>query len=393
MKVSSSRRFSRFKLIEWWDQKKLGSARVLVVGAGALGNEMLKNLALLGVGNILIIDEDIIEESNLPRSILFRRSDLGKSKAKAAARALRHIYQGITVHYIKGNVVTDVGLGVFRWADVVMSGLDNRQARLWINDACFKLDKPWIDGGIEGINGIVRFFMPPDGPCYECTMNETDWQLLRQRKSCSSLPSGQRDADKVPTTPTTASVIGGMAVQELVKHLHGRETLEGRGFFFNGLTHDSYIVEYERKKDCFAHERAGKIISLRRSSDRMRLDEMLRRAAADLGKGTALELNNEFISSLYCKRCKKKYRRFLVLEKTAEDDIRCPSCRGLMTFENFHTICGDEDFVKRTLRSVGVAPFDILAARNGSRILHYEFSRDAAKVLGPLKYGRSRKRK
>ena len=387
MKPGSSKRFSRFKLIEWWEQKKLRTARVLVVGAGALGNEMLKNLALLGVGNVLIIDEDVVEESNLPRSILFRNSDLGKSKAKAAAQALRRIYPAITVHYIKGNVVTDVGLGVFRWADVVMSGLDNRQARVWINRACFKLDRPWIDGGIERIDGIVRFFQP-DGPCYECTMNEMDWQLLRQRKSCSSLPGDEQNAGKVPTTPTTASVIAGMAVQELVKHLHGLETLKGKGFFFNGLTHDSYIVEYERKKDCFAHERAGKVISLRRSSDTMRLDEMLQRAVSDLGKGAVLELNNEIISSLYCKRCKKKLRRFLVLEKTAEDDIRCPSCGKVMVFEDFHTICGDEDFVKKTLHTVGVPPFDILAARDNSRILHYEFSKDAAKILGPLKYGR-----
>src|SRR5690348_7153428 len=79
-------RFARFEAIEWWDQSLLQKARVLVVGAGALGNEVIKNLALLGIGNVVIADMDKIELSNLSRSILFRESDEGKSKAECAAR-------------------------------------------------------------------------------------------------------------------------------------------------------------------------------------------------------------------------------------------------------------------------------------------------------------------
>jgi adenylyltransferase/sulfurtransferase len=390
MTAGRSERFSRFRLIEWWDQKKLSRARVVVVGAGALGNELLKNLALLGIGNVLIIDDDTIEESNLPRSILFRTSDVGKSKARVAARALKRIYPGVTSHAIEGNVITDVGLGVFRWADVVMSAVDNRHARVWINGACFRLDKPWIDGGIDRIDGIVRFFTPPEGPCYECTMSDMDWQLLRQRKSCSALAAGDRDAGKVPTTPTTASVVAGIAVQELVKYLHGLEILDGKGFFFNGLTHDSYVIEYARKKDCFAHERAGKVVSMGRTSGETSLDELLGRARRNLGSGAVVEFNNEIISSLSCKKCKRKFQRFLVLEKTAEDAIRCPSCHRTMVFDTFHTVSGDEPFLKRSVRRIGVPPFDIVAGRNETRTVHYEFSKDAAKVLGPLKYGRRR---
>src|SRR5471032_2397086 len=85
-------RFDRFKLIGWWDQKKLADAKVLVVGAGALGNEIIKNLALLGVGNILIADLDRIENSNLPRSVLYRAQDNGQFKAQIAARSAKEIY-------------------------------------------------------------------------------------------------------------------------------------------------------------------------------------------------------------------------------------------------------------------------------------------------------------
>src|SRR2546421_11957613 len=88
-------RFSRLRAIEWWDQEKVAAAKVLVIGAGALGNEVIKNLALLGVGHILIIDMDRIEASNLSRSILFRQTDEGNFKAQTAARAAREIYCGI----------------------------------------------------------------------------------------------------------------------------------------------------------------------------------------------------------------------------------------------------------------------------------------------------------
>src|SRR3954469_12624483 len=107
-------RFARLEAIEWWDQALLANARVLVVGAGALGNEVIKNLALLGVGQVVIADMDTVELSNLSRSVLFRESDEGKPKAECAARAAREIFPGINIHALVGNVLADVGLGWFR---------------------------------------------------------------------------------------------------------------------------------------------------------------------------------------------------------------------------------------------------------------------------------------
>src|SRR6267142_3776692 len=93
-------RFSRFRLIGWWDQEKIRAAHVLVIGAGALGNEILKNMALLGFANIVIVDLDTIEASNLSRSILYRASDIGRRKADVAADAVRNIFPEAQVHPI-----------------------------------------------------------------------------------------------------------------------------------------------------------------------------------------------------------------------------------------------------------------------------------------------------
>ena len=107
-------RYSRLRLIPWWDQVKIQNAKIMVVGAGALGNELVKNLTLLGIGNILILDMDSIENSNLTRSVLFRRNDVGRYKSEVAAERAREINPDVNAVGIVANIIDDVGLGVFR---------------------------------------------------------------------------------------------------------------------------------------------------------------------------------------------------------------------------------------------------------------------------------------
>src|SRR5258707_4418030 len=280
-------RFNRFKLISWWDQDRLRNAKVLVIGAGALGNELLKNLSLLGVGNVLVADMDRIENSNLSRSVLYRARDNGQLKATAAARAAKEIYPDQRVQAFNGNVVYDLGLGVFRWADIVLGGLDNREARLAITRACWKLNNPWIDGAIEAIQGTARVFVP-DGqaqaaPCYECTMSETDWRLLNLRRSCNLLTRQEMEHGKTPTTPTISSIIAGVQTQEAVKILHGMESFPGKGWVFAGLSADSYQVEFQRKEDCYSRDPLNEVISLDARADSITVREILEKARQLLG--------------------------------------------------------------------------------------------------------------
>ena len=97
-------RYSRLEAIQWWDQERIKKTHILVVGAGALGNEVLKNMALLGIGNIVVIDMDIIEKSNLSRSVLFRESDENLSKAECAAQMMKVINSECNVSFIIGTL-------------------------------------------------------------------------------------------------------------------------------------------------------------------------------------------------------------------------------------------------------------------------------------------------
>jgi molybdopterin/thiamine biosynthesis adenylyltransferase len=254
-------RFDRLRRIAWWDQDKLMAAKILVIGAGALGNEILKNLALLGIGNIFLADMDSIEPSNLSRSILYRERDMGRTKAEVAASVVKDIYPAANVQFLHGDVVYKLGLGVYDWADLVLAGLDSREARLHVNRCCWKTNTPWIDGATEILQGVVRMFVPPGGPCYECTLTAIDWELLQERRGCAGLRV-ERPPGRVPTTPTTASVIAALQCQEAVKWLHGLHSLAGKGLVFNGLTNDTYLVPYNMQEDCNSHETFEEIVRL-----------------------------------------------------------------------------------------------------------------------------------
>ena len=301
---SADDRFARFRLIGWWDQERLAAARVLVIGAGALGNEIIKNLALLGVGRVFVADRDRIELSNLSRSVLFRevglRSRQGRGRCRAGPRALPRRSR---VHGCDGNIVYDLGLGVYRWADVIIGGLDNREARVAINQAAAKVGKPWIDGAIERLDGVARVFDPATGPCYECTMSDVDWKMLEARRSCALLSRDEMEQGKVPTTPTTSSVIAGIQVQEAVKMLHGLDTLSGQGFVFDGTAHQSYIVTYSRLDDCPSHDAIEPIDELRGASATSRPANCSTACEPISDAAAVVEFNHDLLSSLTCAAC------------------------------------------------------------------------------------------
>jgi molybdopterin/thiamine biosynthesis adenylyltransferase/predicted RNA-binding Zn-ribbon protein involved in translation (DUF1610 family) len=377
-------RFSRHELIKWWDQRILQQARILVIGAGALGNEVLKNLALLGIGNIFVVDFDTIEVSNLSRSVLFREKDIGCCKAESSAAALKEIYPGINVRGFHGNAIYDLGLGVFKWAQVVLCGLDNREARLETSRKCWKTLTPLVDGGIEELNGRVSMFVPPDGPCYECTMGELDWKLLAERRSCTLLARNSIQAGHVPTTVTTAAIVAAIQCQEAVRWLHGFTELCGKGMFYNGTVNQLHTVEYQLKNDCLGHETLGKLTPLGVGVASMRVKDLLRMIEDKLGPEAVVELNYDVLHEFHCPNCGEKEEVLTSLGKVKESQAECPSCSTMRIpcfLQELNRDCGVLD---KTLAQIGVAPFDILTARRGTEQVHVFFDGDAEATLGEL---------
>ena len=377
-------RYSRLRLISWWNQKKISEARVLVIGAGALGNEILKNLALLGFRQIVVVDLDRIEESNLSRTVLFRNSDIGQFKADVAARGVNALLPDANVIPLVANVVHDCGLGLFAWSDVILAGLDNREARLWINRSAWKMNRPWIDGAIEGVNGIARVFMPGAPPCYECTLGETDWKLLEQRMSCNLLTREASPEGKVPTTPTISSIIAGIEVQEAVKMIHDLPTLAGRAFVFEGVNHTSYVVEYTENPECLSHYTHENVVLLAERSAELTLEQLLQRARQDLGsREVTIEFSREVIHKLVCPRCGTAEELFVPLGTVTTTQGGCPQDGQMRSVLTIHGCSGAESFIHRSLEQLGLPLFDVFTARSADRECAYLVSGDKEEVLGP----------
>jgi adenylyltransferase/sulfurtransferase len=376
-------RFSRLRLIPWWDEKKIQGTRVLVIGAGALGNEILKNLALLGFLQVVVVDLDRIEESNLSRTVLYRSEDVGQFKSNVAARSARAISPQIQVCPIVGNVMHDCGLGLFAWSDVILAGLDNREARLFINRAAWRMNRPWIDGAIEGINGVVRVFQPGKPPCYECTLGETDWKLLEQRMSCNLLTREADAAGKVPTTPTISSIIAGIQVQEAVKLIHGLPTLDSRGYIFEGLNHTSYLVEYTDNPECMSHYTHGQIVELPQRSSELTVRELWERGQRDLGTSEVLlEFSRDVVHKFVCPQCGAEEERFASVGSIPLDEGRCRKDGQMRVVVTAHSFSGSESFGARRLDQLGLPLFDIFTARASEKEIAYVIAGDRDRVVG-----------
>jgi adenylyltransferase/sulfurtransferase len=377
--LDDSDRYSRLRLIGWWDQERLTASKVLVVGAGAIGNEVLKNLALIGIGHVWVIDCDAIEDSNLTRSILFRAADRGHSKAMAAAAAMHGINPDVRVTPLHGNVLTDVGLGLFRDADLVIGALDNREARLWVNRSCWKVGTPWIDGGIQEISGVVKVFVPPDGACYECGMTDNDYRLINLRYSCPLLKREDLLAGKVPTAPTVASMIGALQVQEALKLLHGLPVAAGQALVWNGVANHFYKTAFQRREGCLSHETYAEPIELPLSARNASASELLDAAASyfDGCRELALALDRDLVTAFEC-ACGRSWPVMKPRPLADAGEARCEHCGEEARPRLVSTIAAADPLSREPLAALGIPPYDIVRVASGDQEQPFLLAGDVA---------------
>src|SRR5512142_3435944 len=374
-------RLGTFEVISWGESEKVQKAKVMVIGAGALGNEVIKNLALMGIGHLFIVDFDKVEAANLSRSILFREGDNNRSKAEIAAARAKSINPDIHVQYMNGDVTTQLGLGIVRRMDVVIGCLDNREARLAVNRFCYWVNKPWVDGAIQELLGLVRVFVPGQGACYECTLTEQALRDLSARYSCPLLARQNILLGKVPTTPTIASIIGGMQAQEALKLINGMPVEPGKVTHFNGMVNEMHTTAYSPRDDCESHWTYGEITELPARAQRTTLADLLRIARADLGPDAMLELDQELVTQLECPNDHTIEEILRPLSEVTFEAGHCPTCGVLRESTLTHVISGEETFLHRSLASVGVPPLHIVKAHNGLQYRFYELTGDLQDTL------------
>lgn len=247
-------RYDRAERITWWDQAKLKDSKVLIVGAGALGNEIVKNLVLVGIGQITVIDMDDIEHSNLSRCVFFRDGDEGRFKSELLAERAGQLNPDVKVEAVVGPVQS-LGSAAIADFDLVIGALDNREARLWVSRSCRMNGKVFIDAAIEGLHAVVRVF-EPTGPCYACTLSEVDWQVLNRRRSCALLQRDDLASGKTPTNATTSSIASAIQAQEAIKYLVGKTdiaALGGKAWHLMGEELATFTVLLSENEDCSEH--------------------------------------------------------------------------------------------------------------------------------------------
>jgi molybdopterin/thiamine biosynthesis adenylyltransferase len=200
-------------------QQKIRNATVLLAGAGAIGNEAAKNLAMLGIGRIIIVDRDRIELSNVSRMIFFQPKDLGKNKAELLAKNLHFRYPFVTTTAYRGDLES-MPLKLYLDSQVVLCGLDNVVSRIFLTQTCRKYSIPLIDAGIIGLNGRVHSYLPPDDTCPICMFPASQYSNIAGLRNPCEAPLEQ---ETVPSFATSISLVSSILAQETVKVILGLE--------------------------------------------------------------------------------------------------------------------------------------------------------------------------
>ena len=223
-------------------QQKLLESRVLLVGAGGLGSPAALYLAAAGIGTLTIVDDDVVDRSNLQRQVIHTDDRVGTSKGDSAVATLSALNPGIQVVAVKERLTSANVEEIFAGYDVVLDGSDNFPTRYLVNDACVHLDIPNVHGSIFRFDGQVSVFWPghPDrGPCYRCVYPEPP--PAEFAPSCA-------EAGVLGVLP---GVIGTLEAVEVLKILLGvGEPLVGRLLVYDALRARFSKLRIERDPHC-----------------------------------------------------------------------------------------------------------------------------------------------
>jgi len=385
-------RYSRLLAIPDYPAEKVIQSLVLVGGVGALGNELVKNLCLLGFRRILLVDLDLVEPSNLTRSVLFRPEDCGKPKVMAAAENARHINHETTFYTHHGDIA-NLGLGVLRRTDLIFSDFDDLYPRFVINSSAVSLGKLWIDAylGLKPYGGGVTVFnaTDPDAPCYVChaglrTFKET-YNFIQDREGCQVRERERSKQGFLPTTPTTCSIVAGLQTQAglhyLVKGAGSDNPWVSKMFHIDIANLKSHQEKPILRKKCPFHPPVDGVDSKRFReypnwfSDKTTLKQAFQQVREDFGISDRSKLylqpHRQIVVLEQCTQCRSEIEVFKPVTDVIRDSRKgvirsCPGCGS--TELRYHPLMGlvslfdetDFPFMDYTLSKLGIRSLDIL---------------------------------
>ncbi|HGY09865.1 MAG TPA: molybdopterin-synthase adenylyltransferase MoeB [Oceanithermus profundus] len=220
-------------------QARLKAASVLVVGAGGLGSPLLMYLAAAGVGRIGIVEDDVVDLSNLQRQVLYGTADVGRPKAEAAAERLAALNPHVRVEAHPHRLTSENALELFGSYDVIVDASDNFPTRYLVNDAAVLTDKPLVYGAIHRFDGQVSVFHHQGGPCYRC--------LFPKPPKPGSVPS----CAQAGVFGVLPGVVGSLMATEVLKLLLGiGRPLSGRLLLYDGLEAEFRELKVARDPAC-----------------------------------------------------------------------------------------------------------------------------------------------
>jgi molybdopterin/thiamine biosynthesis adenylyltransferase len=220
-------------------QRSLRDAKVLVVGAGGLGSPALLYLAAAGVGTIGVIDDDMVDNSNLQRQVIHTDARIGMDKVQSAMIAMRALNPFIVVRPYKKRLTEDIAEALIADYDLVLDGSDNFDTRYLVNAVCVQAGKPLVAGAITQWEGQVAVYHAPRGPCYAC--------IFPVRPAPGLVPTCA-EAGVVAALP---GVIGAMMAIEAIKHItQAGEGLVGRLMIYDALYGEVRVIGTKRRGDC-----------------------------------------------------------------------------------------------------------------------------------------------
>ncbi|HET9895629.1 MAG TPA: ThiF family adenylyltransferase [Streptosporangiaceae bacterium] len=345
-------RYARQRLIPGWDQRRVAEATAIVIGAGAVGNEVAKNLALAGVGQLILCDPDVVATSNLSRTAMLRADDVGRFKAEAVAGALMGLVPGVVAQARVADLAAGAGLGELADASVVLSCVDSIRARMRLLGRCVLAGAALIDGGTHAFGGEIRIRLGPDEPCYGCTLSAHERGVSDVPWSCYGMsPDGPE-----PASIAIAALIGSWMSHAALQVMLGAPP-SYRILSIDAVTGRSSTVATEQDQTCPYHRQLAGPVTTVPVSNRASVAEFLTLLGPDDEPFTW----EQFTVGWRCSTCASYATKLDEHAGTGSSVSLCTRCGGLIRARSSQRLRDARP--EASLAELGVAPEEILPVR------------------------------